>query len=379
MHPSLPDALISHLYDAAVEPHLWQGMAGRIAGAFDSTSAVLKLHGADGDVNLLQVTDNLIVPDRLLDWAHDWHRRDLWYHRSLALGLDRIATDEMLVTPEEQRRSPFYQELLASYDIFHVVGATFTLPGGAVGVLGIHRPDNTSPFGAAEQHMAAQLLPHLSRAVRLGQHLSKAGLARAAALEALDRLDTGVLVLDGTARIIHANALAEATLRGDAGLTVRLGRLVPQDVALQPRFAQAVKETLASAGGRAASVPSTLLVPRADRLPLSLSLAPLRPGWSGLMDAPPLVLAFLKDPEQSGLHVGRLRQIFGFTATEAAIAVELGAGRAPEAIAATCHIGLGTLRWHIKSILAKTGTTRQAQAVALLAHTVAALPGDHDI
>jgi len=52
--------------------------------------------------------------------------------------------------------------------------------------------------------------------------------------------------------------------------------------------------------------------------------------------------------------------------------VDLDAGKAPE-IARRHHIGLGTVRWHLKSILAKTGTTRQAEAVALLARSVAAL------
>jgi hypothetical protein len=55
------------------------------------------------------------------------------------------------------------------------------------------------------------------------------------------------------------------------------------------------------------------------------------------------------------------------------IAADLGAGKSPEEIAGRQHIAIGTVRWHLKSILAKTGTVRQAEAAALLSRSVATL------
>lgn len=376
MHAALPDELIGHLYDAAVDARLWQGMAGRIAGAFDSTSTVVKFHGSAGEVELLETTDNMIVPEHRQAWAEDWHRRDLWVHRTVAHGMDKIVTAEMLVTPEEQRSSGFYQEWLAAFDIFHVVGAAFSLGDGGVGVLGIHRPEKAAAYDAVDQHRTALLLPHLSRAVRVGRQLTKAGLAQAAALDALDRLDTGVLVLDRRGRIIHANAPAEACLRENADLGVLQGRFYLREPRLQARFALALQDAIAAAAGNGlGQSPAALAIERAGRLPLTLSVAPLRPRWSRGFDPGPLALVFLRDPEAPALHLDRLRELFGLTATEAVIAADLGAGKSPEDIAGRQHIGIGTVRWHLKSILAKTGTTRQAEAAALLARSVAALPG----
>ncbi|MBS7538096.1 helix-turn-helix domain-containing protein [Ancylobacter lacus] len=378
MDAILPDDLIGHLYDAAVDARLWRGTAGHIARAFDSTSAVVKVHGAAGEVELLETTDNMVVPAQKRAWTEDWHRRDLWVQRSVAHGMDRIVTAEMLVSPEEQRRSGFYREWLAAFDIFHLVGAAFTLGDGAVGVLGIHRPESAPAHDARDRHAAALLLPHLARAVRLGRHLGKASLAQAAALDALDRLDTGVLVLDRRGRIVHANAPAEESLRGSVDLGVLHGRFYLRDPLLQDRFALALRAALAAAGsGPAGTAPPALAIARAGRLPLTLTLAPLRPRWSPGPDPGPLALVFLKDPERPSLHHDRLRELFGLTPTEAAIAAELGAGRSAEEIASRQGIGLGTVRWHLKNILAKTGTRRQAEAAALLARSVAALPA-HD-
>lgn len=93
--------LIGLLYDAAADPRLWSGMASRIAGVFGSTSTVIKLHGGSARFQLLETTENLLVPDRLRSWAEDWHRRDLWVERSIAPAPSRVVTGDALVDPEE--------------------------------------------------------------------------------------------------------------------------------------------------------------------------------------------------------------------------------------------------------------------------------------
>src|SRR3546814_5888767 len=69
--------LIGHLYDAAIDERLWMGIAPRIASAFDSTSAVLKMHGGD-DVDLLENTENLVVAPSGQSFAEHWHRTAMW-------------------------------------------------------------------------------------------------------------------------------------------------------------------------------------------------------------------------------------------------------------------------------------------------------------
>ena len=60
-----------------------------------------------------------------------------------------------------------------------------------------------------------------------------------------------------------------------------------------------------------------------------------------------------------------------FSAPALSVAAALGRGSSLEEIAVGMGIGLATARSHLKRILAKTGTHRQAQAVALLARSVA--------
>ena len=361
--------LIAHLYDAAIDDALWAGTATRIAETLGSTSTVLKLHGENARVNLLECTDNLMVSEREQAWADDWHRKDLWVERSVAYGMQRIITDEDLVTREEQARSGFYQEWLRHLDIHHMIGAVFPAADGAIGVLGIHRPQGAGAYTSRERRQAAIVLPHLQRALRLGQRFAAVSQSRAAALEALDRLDTGVLMVDGAARIIHASGMAERLLRENAELAVIRGRLALRPPALHDKLLALVRGAMDTAQGKIAKPGAALSVPRQHRMPLALEVAPLRPSVSAFGEQRPCVLVFIRDPE-APIAAARLRELFGLTRTEAAVAAALGRGASLEDIAANMSIGLATVRSHLKRILAKTGTHRQAEAVALLARSV---------
>ena len=127
-----------------------------------------------------------------------------------------------------------------------------------------------------------------------------------------------------------------------------------------------VHAAVETARAQLAKADTQLLVPRAQRTPLVLSVAPLQP-HAGFHDRErPAAMVFIRDPE-APLAAKRLRELFGLTRTEAAVAASLGDGKSPERIAADLGIGIGTVRTHLKRVLAKTGTHRQAQLVALLA------------
>lgn len=360
--------LIAHLYDAAVDDSLWAGTATRIAETLGSTSTVLKLHGDNARVNLLECTDNLMVPERQQAWADDWHRKDLWVERSVAYGMQRIITDEDLVTREEQARSGFYQEWLRHLDIHHMLGAVFPAADGAIGVLGIHRPRGAGGYSARERRQAELVLPHLQRALRLGQRFAEISESHAAALEALDRLDTGVLMMDGTGCVIQASAMAERLLRENTELVVIRGRLALRPPALHDKLLALVRGAMDTARGKLAEPGAALSIPRPHCMPLALEVAPLRPLASAFGEQRPAVLVFIRDPE-APLAAACLRELFGLTRTESVVAAALGRGVSLEDIALNMGIGLATVRSHLKRILAKTGTHRQAEAVALLARS----------
>ena len=68
-----------------------------------------------------------------------------------------------------------------------------------------------------------------------------------------------------------------------------------------------------------------------------------------------------------------LQGLFGLTPAEASIAGMLANGKSTNDVAVRQGITLNTARVHVKRILAKTGTSRQAELVALIFRSVAAM------
>ncbi|HWH73521.1 MAG TPA: helix-turn-helix transcriptional regulator [Methylibium sp.] len=361
--------LIGDLYDAALDAALWPDVAQRLAGAMASSSVVLKLQGHDGSVRLLACSENLIVPERDRAWAEDWHRKDLWVERSVAFGMSRTVTGDELVSPAEQERSGFYQEWLRHLGIHHMIGAVLPFTDRSIGVLGLHRSRGAGPYAPAERRQFERVLQHLPRALRVGQRLAERTDLQSAAVEALDRLDTGVILVDGTCRIVHASAMALTLLRQNTVLAVVDGCLRPRAPTLQNRLQSLVRATTGLALGTLAELGQALSVPRPHRMPLALEFAPVRPSTRILGEQQPACLIFIRDP-QAPIAIERLRDLFGLTLTEGAVAAALGSGHSVEGIAGGMGIGVATVRTHLKRILAKTGTHRQAEVVTLLARSV---------
>jgi DNA-binding CsgD family transcriptional regulator len=366
------DALIGLLYEAAVDPGLWTGLAANIAHTFDSTSTVLKTHGGDDRVQLIEITDNLVVPRKHQAWADHWHRNDIWVERSVAFGMSRVITNLDLISNAEFEKSGFYQDWNRKLEIYHMIGAVFPVDQ-AVGVLGIHRVKRAGAYGRMDRERVSRFLPHLERALRIRSRLGDVSLANRGALEALDRLDTGVIVADRECCVLHMNRVASAFLVTQSQMRVHCGRLTFTDPRLEAELLRRVTEAAGTAAGTPGPPTAALLVEREDRLPFTILVTPLPATADPAGSQAPAVMVFIKDPEDGAAVHETLRELFGLTRTEAAIAAALVKGHDIAQIARSFRIGIGTARSHLKAVLTKTGTHRQAQLVALITRSVAVI------
>ncbi len=119
---------------------------------------------------------------------------------------------------------------------------------------------------------------------------------------------------------------------------------------------------LAAARGQAAAA---LLRP--GRLPLTLRCVRLAPP-AGRATRLQLTLC---DPEQHAVDAGLLQPMFDLTSSEAAVACALAGGLSTAQVAGRLGVQVNTVLAHIKRVLAKTGTRRQAEMVSLLLRSAA--------
>ena len=168
-------------------------------------------------------------------------------------------------------------------------------------------------------------------------------------------LDAGALLADagpGTLALLAANAEV---------LQLQCRRL---RATRQPeRLEQALR--LAKLQGRC-----PLALVRSQRLPLTLlcehwAAGDLAAGWR----------ITLRDPEAERPDRRLLQAAFGLTPSEAEVATALALGRSTGEIAQSLGVQANTVLAHVKKVLTKTGTQRQAQLVSLLLRSVVMVSG----
>lgn len=276
------------------------------------------------------------------------------------LGQELVADAALL-------RSPFYRDWLAPQDLFQRLGAVLMREGTYLCELALFRSRRDPPFGEAEQQLCRTLAPHLRRAVQVGHRFDVVEAQRSAAIEALDRLATGVLLCDNSATIIFANRAGRDILEHGDALAVHQGRLKARD---QNAMSRLLRLLSAEAGVLDAGQLSggTLLVPRAPGLrPLALAVSSVRMPRASPGPQRTTSVIFINDPgsifESNASH---LLEFYGLTPSEARLAIKITEGRSIEEAAAALKITTETARTYVKRILAKTGAKRQSELIRLV-------------
>lgn len=360
--------VIETLYDAAVDDAAWPDIATAIATAFASGSAVIKTYGTHHAAMLESVTDNLRIPASEQSWADHWHANDLWVQHSSRLPPGEVFTSQQLMPDVALERTGFYTEWLRRIEIHHMVGVVFPIGQDETGVLGVHRMRDAGAYGAADCAQLRKVLPHVRRALLLRRMLADKRVAVAAAQLAVDRVPFGVVVVGITRDVLYANRRALRLFETCPEIHATRNRFSLADATANATLDRMVREARDIATGVAHPPGAVMLVRRPDRLPVSLVVSPWRPGWDGAHAGGAAALIFLYDPESvDQVALESLRHFYGLTPTEAAIALAVGRGAAPDQIAASFGIAIGTVRTHLKSVLAKTGAGRLATLAALLA------------
>ena len=181
---------------------------------------------------------------------------------------------------------------------------------------------------------------------------------------ALDRIGSGLVLIDGQRHILEVNPLASAILAQGDALRTRGGRLIATG-SPQGAFEAAIARLET---GEDSS--SSLVLDRDARQPLLVQLARLD---SPLGEGPFVVM--ITDPEHAPTLSPQLAtELYGLTPTESKIAVAVASGKRPDDISAEFGIAQSTINFHLNNIFRKTGTTRQADLVALLVRMIVADP-----
>jgi DNA-binding CsgD family transcriptional regulator len=349
--------LTDRLYEAALVPELWTETCERFALETGSSAASIFTVDTAG-------TYRYVTTPSFAEIFAEFARSDLRLNnvrpvRALERSPFSFTRTSDLMTAQEMEEDAITREILQPNGIEWEAGWAFQEPTGHVVVVTLARKKGLDHFSDEEIERLNLMKSDLARAAYMSSRLAF-GEARSMT-EALAMLGLPAAVLGDAGQLIAVNPELET-------LSPRIRVGAADMLQLEGAGAQALLEE-AILRYKAQIVPTVQSIPllaREGRPPLILHLLPIRRAARDIFSRSMAVLAVTQVGQVGPPDMRVLCGLFDLTPAEARVARGIAMAQTPEMVAAALGVSLETARSHLKRIMQKTGTTRQAELVLLL-------------
>lgn len=357
--------VVAALYDAALDPAIWSAAMGLTTLYMRGSASAIYEWAKGGSRGFIHDDGNLAPAFKSLYFNH-YARIDplVSEHRTLEIGEPFSVSD--VLDFDRYRKTRFYREWSGPQGIVDLLAAPIERTGSSAVLFGVLRQSDDGPADDAMRHRMRMVVPHVRRALAIGQ-LSEANAAHTTDLRAtLDGLQAGVFLADSDGRLIHANTAGTQMLADGAAIRNRNGRLTPPDAAAAGALTQAL--AAANAGRTpAGDKGQAIAIAGRDGSHFAAHLLPLgrsrRPGVDQAAAAIFVHRASLNTPVAPDL-VGTA---YGLTPAERRVLSHIVEAGSVAETAERLRVSETTVKTHLHRIFSKTGTGRQSELVKLIA------------
>jgi len=348
------------IYAAVEDDRAFDGLAGQVAAACNTRSAIFVNLMKDGRPSLVQTN---YWPDALmLEYRQHFIHADPWTETAIAIGrFGRAAALDAAMAPEDFAQTAIYNDLVRVHgdDTGRCLGVMPAL--GREGLMmAIHRAATDTAFTVREEQRLNEVYCHVRRVVSVRKTLASERDRSATLQDIVNRTSEPLLRVDRGLRVTAISAAAERLLDEQDGLALRGQRLLSS-----PKLTAALKAAVAAIIDRTSDTRTALLCPRpSGRPPYRLVVLPA--GFEGGAGA----LLRVDDPDRDRAKTGWRRALgdaYRLSAMEIDLAARLYADQSLDDIAEQRGVTRETLRTQLKSLFYKTGVNRQSLLIKLLA------------
>ena len=372
------EALLDLLYQAAAEPPLWQQFVETLSRALDEAPISLWLSLPNREEPPVWFRVGL-DQDRLPELRRYFDVDEMPWGTNLGPAVtERFITLEGVVSEADLERSGFYRDYLApqgiaaSTPIMHAFGQR---AGGVAAAIVIYQLARKPRFGPAQPEFCNRLVPHLARAHALHRKMRLAERKQSVLSEVIDRMPSGIVLLDTEGRVLFTNAGAQRIAEAHRGLIFENARVVATHPQQNRELQALISRALTPRADVLLDVADVLMIQGSEGAdPLPLLVTRLEIPLVHLPDAQAAAAIFLGEPPIIRPGARRvLKSLYDLTEAEADLALSIAEGLTVEQIAEQRGVKVSTARSQLKRAFAKTGANRQSDLVRIVLGGVAAL------
>jgi DNA-binding CsgD family transcriptional regulator len=282
-----------------------------------------------------------------------------------------VGWDYQFLDEAAMDRDPFYEEFLPrTTDFRYFVAGALVNSADEFAVLAVQRTRHQGHVGAAEITLMRQLVPHVQQALDVAMRLKSMGEAHHSLERALDWFADGVVLVGADGAVVYANEAVQAIARCDDGIRIRRGMIdfTAADARARLEAAIGAVRRLRSGDPRMSVITDFPVRKPSGAPPYLISVRPLLDkGREGRGQARAAAIIFIRDSVgRNAAATALLREVFGFTDSEASLAQALQGGVSLGDYARIRAVSLNTIYTHLRRIKEKTGCKRMAELIRKL-------------
>jgi DNA-binding CsgD family transcriptional regulator len=370
-------ALVGDIYDAALDPALWPGVLGKAAHFVGGHGSGLYAKDASAKTGNIFYHDGVIDPYYIALYFEKYVKLDPSTTAHFFSEIEKPVATADILPYDEFLETRFYKEWARPQGLVDHVTTVLDRSATSVAMFGVFRHEE---HGLADDEMRRRMrlvAPHVRRAVLIGRVIELKTALAASMADTLDGIAAGMIMVDASGRIVHANAAGHALIAAGDMLRANGDRLSAAD----PETDQALRDIVAAAGsGDAALGVRGIAVPLIARggERYVAHVLPLTAGArrrTGANYASVAALFVQKAALSAPSPPEAVAKTYKLTPSELRVLLAvIEVGGAPE-VAEALGIAESTVRFHLKRLFEKTGTRRQADLVKLMAGFASPLAG----
>ena len=261
----------------------------------------------------------------------------------------------------------YYRDLLIPYGgRYSACAKLFETPDEVIMVAFLSKGANP-PFTDAQRDYFLRMGRHLTESLALYHRLR--GIAQRGAVGAalISRIARPMAVLNRSRMVSAANPRFIELAQEGGVVTLEHNRLACVDPQHDRALDTAMKELEAAPADKRRALVLPLGKKSAPIFALSVELMVPDETLHAFGDTAQYLVTAHQRPTAPHHDVSLWQAAFGFSPAEAKVAAHLFGGKAPKEIAKALHVSPSTIKTHLDALFAKTGTSRQAELVRVLA------------
>lgn len=344
-------AIIDTIYEAAVLPELWRTVIESIADYTGCFGGSLFSVSASG--TMMMASRNCESHLQAL-MEEGWALRNIRAQRLVSFAKNGFVTDHDLCTETEIATHEIYTQFLRPRGLGWGIGTHIVGAYDDIAIFSLDQSYDRGPVSEEVRALLDDLRPHIARSAMLGAQFRNARII--GALNSLDTLGIPAATVNGDGKVVQENQCFSAFHPVSVGAR---DTLFVKDAAANVLLKKAIEQL------RNHKAPKSLpVLSQTSNKPFVIHVIPVERQARDIFASVDAIVAIVPISFPGLPFKALVKSLYDLTHAETRVAEAMLAGLSVQEIASRFGVGVATIRTQVKSLLLKTGTSRQSELIS---------------